>query len=117
MPDVKAYGQIKAGQGVSVKLNPAKKQVTIIDADNVSHVMPFSKFVSTIQTANTKDDREFISMMGGYKGKGSTAAPTTPPTKTTWVKQATLTGKNPSVKPKLWDKVLVETDKKGIKKP
>lgn len=68
LPDVKAYGQIKAGQGISVKLNPTKKQVTIIDVDNVSHVMPFSKFVSTIQTANTKDDREFISMMGGYKG-------------------------------------------------
>lgn len=104
LPDVKAYGQIKAGQGVSVKLNPTKKQVTVIDADNVSHVMPFSKFVSTIQTANTKDDREFISMMGGYKGKGSTAAPTTPPTKKTTQAAALLTGKNLVKQPKLWEK-------------
>ena len=82
MPDVKAFGQIKAGQGVSVKYNPSTKQVTITDEDNVSHKMPFSKFNSTINTSNTKDDREFIRMIGGYKRKGSAVTPSPTPQET-----------------------------------
>jgi hypothetical protein len=110
MPDVKAFGQIKAGQGVSVKYNPGTKQITIIDTDNQSHSMPFSKFISTITTANTKDDREYIRMIGGYKGKGS-AAPAASTNSQTSVSNAlsqnkivnTGSNKKTNKKPKIYD--------------
>lgn len=89
---------------LKIKYNPNSGQVTVIDTENKSHIMPFADFISTMTTNNTKEDREYIGMLDQYKGKGSAAAPTTSPTKKTWVRQATLTGKNPAAKPKLWEK-------------
>ena len=99
LPEVKAFGSIKAGQGISVKYDPTKKEVTIIDSDGNENLMPFNKFISTIQTANTKDDRKFVSLIGKYKpGKKApkAAAPTPPPP------QSKVTPQIPK-KGKLWD--------------
>ena len=99
-------GNIKVRGGednLKVKYNPSTKQVTVIDSDGKSNVMPFSKFISTVRTPNTKDDLEYIRMIGGYKGKGSAApASAASPTKSTQAAN-TITGKNLVKKKKLWE--------------
>ena len=99
-------GNIKVRQGedaLKVKYNPSTKQVTVIDSDGNSNVMPFSKFISTVRTNNTKDDIDQIRMIGGYKGKGSAApASAASPTKSTQAAN-TITGKNLVKKKKLWE--------------
>ena len=106
-------GNIKVRQGedaLKVKYNPSTKQVTVIDSDGNSNVMPFSKFISTVRTANTKDDLEYIRMIGGYKGKGS-AAPAASTNSQTSVSNAvsqnklvnTGSNKKANKKPKIYD--------------
>jgi len=98
---VQAYGKIQAGQGIKVKYDPNKKLVSIIDNNGkeLESGMPFGKFISTIQTANPKDDVKFVSLIGKYTpGKNAPAASAASPTP-----QSSIVPKVKGVKKKLWE--------------
>jgi hypothetical protein len=96
LTSVKAVGNIPIlGQNnLSVLLDPSKREVTIVKEGQES-TMPFSKFISTIQTANPKDDVTFVSLFGKYKpSKNAPAASAASPTP-----QSSIV---PKVKKRLW---------------
>lgn len=101
VPTVNAVGKISFGQGYSIKMNPKTKEVTITDSDNNETKMPFAKFISTVQTNNTKEDRDFIALFGKYSGKGGAkTSPTQQPSGTPYMIQV---AQQPGTRKKLWE--------------